>query len=71
MKHRFVLTWAAVAASLVLGVEARAQVSRGKEFPDFTAKDAITGQQFSLSDLGGKVGCARRFLGDVVRTLRA
>jgi thiol-disulfide isomerase/thioredoxin len=55
MRRRFVLTWAAVAASLILGVEARAQVSRGKECPDFTAKDAITGQQFSLSDLRGKV----------------
>ncbi|MHC4140962.1 MAG: TlpA family protein disulfide reductase [Planctomycetota bacterium] len=55
MKRSFVLTWAAVAASLVIGVEARAQVSRGKEAPDFSAKDAITGQQFSLSDLRGKV----------------
>jgi len=55
MKHGFVLTWTAVAASLILGVEARAQVSRGKECPDFSAKDAITGQQFSLSDLRGKV----------------
>ena len=55
MKHGFVLTWTAVAASLILGVEAWAQVSRGKECPDFTAKDAITGQQFSLSDLRGKV----------------
>ncbi|MHC4303529.1 MAG: TlpA family protein disulfide reductase [Planctomycetota bacterium] len=55
MKRNFVLTWAAVAASLVLGVEARGQVTRGQEFPDFTAKDAITGEQFSLSDLRGKV----------------
>ncbi|MHC5005724.1 MAG: peroxiredoxin family protein [Planctomycetota bacterium] len=55
MKHSFVLTWAAVAASLVLGVEARAQVSRGRECPDFSAKDAVTGEQFSLSDLRGKV----------------
>ncbi|MHC4717259.1 MAG: TlpA family protein disulfide reductase [Planctomycetota bacterium] len=44
-----------MAAALAVGVEARAQTYRGKEFPDFTAKDAMTGEQFSLSDLRGKV----------------
>ncbi len=28
---------------------------KGQEFPDFTAKDALTGQEFSLRDLRGKV----------------
>jgi thiol-disulfide isomerase/thioredoxin len=46
------------AVMLALHVGARsagAESYQGKEFPDFSAKDALTGAEFSLSDLRGKV----------------
>jgi len=55
MHHRIVVTMAVSVMLLVTAVEVRAGSYVGKEFPDFTATDAITGEKFSLSLLRGKV----------------
>ncbi len=44
-----------LAAMLGWLVLAGAAPRKGQEFPDFTAKDALSGQEFSLRDLRGKV----------------
>ena len=47
-----------VAAALALSLSCPAfagDVEVGKEFPNFTAKDFITGKSFSLKDLRGYV----------------
>ena len=55
MHHRSVVTLAVSVISLVTAVEAQAGSYVGREFPDFTATDAITGEKFSLGLLRGKV----------------
>ncbi len=55
MHHRSVVALAVSVMVLVTAVEVRAGSYMDKEFPDFTATDAITGEKFSLGDLRGKV----------------
>ncbi len=54
MHNRPGLSFAIITICLVAS-EATARSYKGKAFPDFTATDAITGANFSLSDLRGKV----------------
>ena len=44
-----------VAVLLAPFLLAAAAPTKGQEFPEFTARDALTGQEFSLRDLRGKV----------------
>ncbi len=55
MHHRTVVALAVSVMSLATAVEVRAGSYLDREFPDFTATDAITGEKFSLGDLRGKV----------------
>ena len=54
---RYNAVWGFVMAALMLVIAAPAVGGGpvGKKFPNFTARDAITGKKFSLEDLRGKV----------------
>ena len=53
---RNTLLLSVVALALLLGTRAAGAGSfKGRQLPDFTAQDALTGREFSLSDLRGKV----------------
>ena len=56
MMLKRILLLSAVALALLLPTRTAGAASyQGKEFPDFTATDALTGRKFSLSNLRGKV----------------
>ena len=55
MKSRIILLAAALLVSISFAARGAAASYLGKEFPDFSAEDALTGQRFSLHDLRGKV----------------
>ncbi len=58
MNRRTGLLWTVVAVGLCAAVTAEAHARgryAGREFPNFSARDAMTGKQFSLRDLRGKV----------------